>query len=954
MKPIPSAPILAAVAALSAVSSLADKTTNTYTKATNTTPISWATAGFPSTVTTTDGSDISVKIEYAEGYGKYQQLKTATLPIYLDSVIGGEYQNITFVGPGNTGYRYAIINDPTPYKGFWSVCDGPARASGIYLPDNAGAGVRTIGSALLRGRFQFGVETDCEAVLDYPFGLGMFEVNRSSVQSMRPNYLSPKGKLTVNRSPGQYSVAYVRAGTLGLVGGDDDVSSPVSGAWARFDASAEDSFTFSGTAITEWRDADGRPVSAVKNGNSSPTLYTDPETGLKSVNFGAYMNYSGTTAGNKTLHGSASRLALSETRSDVAEMFVVFCDNDPIQTWPSIAGDAFPRYANTSNRLFKAWANLPVELAMGEIRLDGQAVIPDFYNDYSRSLHVLSASYRSGGGTVGYLASPDNDGRNNYTKGGIKIAEIILYTHTLTSAERRHNNDYLMKKWFGHGIRDYGAIKVDNGATLSVESGTARVRELAATTLAKAGTGTLEVETLGNNLDTITVSGGTVRFAETLARPENPQPPADAFAWFDASDSATLDTFSSNYNNTATTFVTCWHDKRSNKYTLQRPVSFWDAAILASANEEVAWPTLDTTSGAHPMVDLGPWMSPCSSGTKGHFGWIDGISGLSTWLCLNTNGVFYSASATHQGFVVFYKTDSRGNPINSSGWDIRNAGNDDPQTKFIHDNYANVAAVGGHWTYDGQTVNPSSVTLAADGRTHLGSFQFQDSKLNVNVFGSDFSGGNSSGGCKIAEVILYNRYLTEQERLDTERYLMAKWNCGTHPADSVPTVGTFTFTSGEPAVIDTDVNMTIGSVTGSGTVVKKGSGTATVGSFAQNVSALALEGGSLAVTDMTIVDGAVLDVYFDEDGHLAGTAAISGMLSISGTASVRVHIPDGVAPDFGKYDLISAAQVNGYNGGWPTQVIGGYLRGTASVGYDATSGTIRVNINPNGLLLLFQ
>ena len=107
MKHPTSAYILAAVAALSAVSSLADKTTNTYERTSSAgADITWATAGLPSTVTTTAGSDISIKIDYAEGGEKYQRIKTAPLPIYLDSVIGGKYDNLSFVGPGNAGLKY--------------------------------------------------------------------------------------------------------------------------------------------------------------------------------------------------------------------------------------------------------------------------------------------------------------------------------------------------------------------------------------------------------------------------------------------------------------------------------------------------------------------------------------------------------------------------------------------------------------------------------------------------------------------------------------------------------------------------------------------------------------------------------------------------------------------------------------------------------------------------------
>ena len=360
------------------------------------------------------------------------------------------------------------------------------------------------------------------------------------------------------------------------------------------------------------------------------------------------------------------------------------------------------------------------------------------------------------------------------------------------------------------------------------------------------------------------------------------------------------------------------------------------------------------------MVDLGPYVNPCASPYKGNFGWINGISGLSTWLCLyKPDGGMYNSYAVREGFVVFYKTDSRGNPINSTDWALRNAGGDNPKTMFLHGDHAAGAAIGGHWTYDGVTVNPVDVRggLYANGKTHLGAFRISDAGAPVNVFGSDQSGGNSAGGCKIAEVILYTRFLTEQERLDTERYLMAKWNCGTHPVDSAPSVGTLSFNTDVPAIIDTDVDMTIGTVScgSSGTLAKKGTGTATVTTVnPASQSALALEGGSLAVSSMTIANGAVLDVYFDEEGHIAGTATVSGTLTVGGTATVRVHVPAGVTPEYGLYDFISVAQISGYNGGWTTQIADGAIRGLASVGYDATRGAIFLNMHPQGLVLFLN
>ena len=851
--------LAAAVAALSVVSALADKTTNTFTRTSSQKdPIEWSATGLPSSeIQATTGYDIAIKIDYAEGGEKYQQLKTPNLPLYLDSVIGGKYHNIGFVLSNTKSHTYAVINDPTPFEGFWSIADGPARACGIFLPDTGEEGTRTIGSAFLKGRFQFGVPTGYEGILDYPFGLGMFEVNRYS--DMTPS-IQAKGKLTVNRSPGPWSAVQVRTGTLALVGGDDDATSPVPGAWARFDATSVDSFTMDSEGnVTTWSDADGNGVSmSIEYNANKPIRREDSVTGKTLVDFCIRSGIA-----DRTRNGS--RLKFPEAKEDIAEVFFVFRDNSSSQAG-HIIDTAFPRQGNV-NYLFKGWGSLPKGLMMGEFRLNGQAVVPDVAYDFTRGLNVVSASYRSGGGSVRYVAGAVGSD----SAGGLQLAEILFYTNALTAAERRHNNDYLMKKWKGVGVRDYGAIMLAKSASLSVESGTAHVRELQLATngFVKAGSGNLEIESLNTNLNSLVVNGGSVRFVNTLNRGGNPQPAADPFAWFDADDETSFTTFTSNYTGNAGTlaptnytFITSWRDKRNNGYTLSRVGTVTHVNCNGGKNtpattDETALPTLDTETWTLPMVDLGPFYNP---GYWFHYGWINGNSGLSTWLRLYKNGSA-NGGATRQGFVVFYKTNQNGNPINSSNWDLRNSGSSNPSSRFLHDQYAGTAALGGHWTYDGVTVNPGEISLPADGKAHLGSFMFADGAPCVNVFGADMDvSGNSAGGCKIAEVILYDRVLTEQERLDTERYLMAKWNCGTHPADrSISSVGTLSFGAGVLSAIDTDSNMTYGKLVreSSGAVVKKGAGNATVSLFdpnATDVTAVTVEDGSLTLTCDPLAD----------------------------------------------------------------------------------------------------
>ena len=93
---------------------------------------------------------------------------------------------------------------------------------------------------------------------------------------------------------------------------------------------------------------------------------------------------------------------------------------------------------------------------------------------------------------------------------------------------------------------------------------------------------------------------------------------------------------------------------------------------------------------------------------------------------------------------------------------------------------------------------------------------------------------------------------------------------------------------------------------------------------------------------------------FDEEGHIAGTAAVSGTLTVGGTATVRVHVPEGVTPAYGTYTIVTAAQISGFQGGWTIQVAGGAIRGSAAIRCDAEHGTLSLYIGPIGTVLFFR
>ena len=115
--------------------------------------------------------------------------------------------------------------------------------------------------------------------------------------------------------------------------------------------------------------------------------------------------------------------------------------------------------------------------------------------------------------------------------------------------------------------------------------------------------------------------------------------------------------------------------------------------------------------------------------------------------------------------------------------------------------------------------------------------------MRTTLTGGHADGAKRSGGQRLAEVLIYDRVLTEEERQTVEVYLMRKWlggSGGTRARAARLTV------SGEGGVEIPHANVTVpfGRITGSGTLAKLGAGT-------MSVEAPELFSGTLALAEGT-------------------------------------------------------------------------------------------------------
>lgn len=695
----------------------------------------------------------------------------------------------------NSFCRPLLIRDPSRYLGAWAIPSAwQAGAGSVMQLLSDAAWTSTVNRVKLSGRMGFRVPTGVTAALEHPFGEGLFEVNRQ-YNGRRHVNTATAGTLDIRNSPGGESYLSLHDGAVTLHGRPGgDAPALVPGAAVHLDASAPDAFELDGEGkVRTWRAMPGTAVSAAAvsalsgfEAVAAPTVVTDAATGKPVVDFGAY------AANAAAQQGTSAALGLSETLRNVRELFIVFRDKSPKGIRPQFVGCSLREderlfFRQTEGALFdQEFSNLnaAMPVRVGEIRVDDQAEPFEMQGDFSRRLHVVSVGVNTnltaaGDNPVAYLAMAERADQF----GGIQIAEILLYTNALTSAERRQNNAALLGKWRPAAearVWDYGELRFLSAAPeVTVAEGTVAVREITlahtTTRLVKKGAGTLLVGRLSKPDLVIEVQEGNVRFVDTVVRGDDPQPAADPFCWFDATAAASLVP-------DGATGIAQWRDRRdgTNHYGKALHLAPPTATTTLAGGTAVKHPnpTLNTAAAdGRALVDLG---DVCVADTQKAE-----TLGASTSLRLYIDGSVSHAGTPNmrEGYVVYYKSDETSCPVASSSYNLFNLRNSSKDL-FAHQNYCHTHVIGGYWRYDGLAIDPTACANTC-GEVHIVSFRFA-SKRAIDAFCTDRGSIQYQiGGAKIGEVLYYDRLLTDQERRDTEAYLFRKWKGTATPQDAM-------------------------------------------------------------------------------------------------------------------------------------------------------------------------
>jgi autotransporter-associated beta strand protein len=446
-------------------------------------------------------------------------------------------------------------------------------------------------------------------------------------------------------------------------------------------------------------------------------------------------------------------------------------------------------------------------ITLGEIYVDGvrtnRTYSPKAGELHLVELHHTAPAHIAALATDRKLGDP---GRN----GGSIFGETLIYTRVLTEREKVATRNYLMKKWFG---------KTDDELTALPESAEVKMGKLAGDgNFVKVGGNTLEVQDVSAYTGTVTVSEGTLK----LARPLPQSVPAivtDGLIFHvDANRGIELVEGTDNK-------VRKWNSVLNDGWCAIAAKELFDNHQYAS------YPTLKTGMyDSTPFVQMNhsyQYMVFYKNGVRSRMKDIKTVF----WVIGTDDG---TGATLGGGFLL-----GGGNAANPDGggsqWVWHRGGSnagayknsfDDPLTG----NSATAVVRDGKWYVDGENVDgyttglgsnkwhyitavPAAVSATRPYVANADGFAFDGRLMEKILAGQPEEVRHRAGGQSLAEVLIYNRTLSDSERMAVESYLSAKWGfTQTMPTNAV----NLEINAG--ATVASDGKVYFASVSGAGTV----------------------------------------------------------------------------------------------------------------------------------------
>ena len=428
----------------------------------------------------------------------------------------------------------------------------------------------------------------------------------------------------------------------------------------------------------------------------------------------------------------------------------------------------------------------------GEILTNG---VPTTYRHHLEdNAYMLVEFHTTAGAFIGGLACdrPQLTGR----VGGPRYGEIIVYNRVLTARERTATRNYLMKKWFNRAPEPLPAAEDAPSVRLSGSG-----------TFEKSSEGVLTVSDMGGFSGTLDVKAGTVRLTGEDAEVE-PELVTEGLVYqADASQGVTTATDANGKE-----VVTEWKSALDDGWAAVPYNSTWCADYLTGADG----------LGGLPIVSMRIWQQ-CMRFTKdGELARLSGVKSVFWMIGSKFGGGFVlgggGGTAVDNASCGWHRGLWRPDPEGRPNYYIGGESNVSPVAYGAMQSGALTA----DWWMNGGRIDPQKtgfsgtwdqmtmVTLDDTRTVDVDGFAFDGRMMKASGATNHDYGGHQ----QLAEVLLYDRRLSDEEREQVEAYLRCKWNQGMH----AKAVGAEIVLAAD-AALDLDGGVqTVGRISGTGTI----------------------------------------------------------------------------------------------------------------------------------------
>ena len=467
------------------------------------------------------------------------------------------------------------------------------------------------------------------------------------------------------------------------------------------------------------------------------------------------------------------------------------------------------------------------------------------------------------------------------------FGDILIYDRVLTARERVATRNYLMKKWFNAAPQALPEAEVvTNGiGALSVAQGAAATFETPAEMGDLSGSGSVALAADASVAD-VSAYAGTVSVApgKSLSLTKAPVPVSPnlvtdgLLAQFDASDAST---------------VTLREDSAANVVEWRSKVGDWKAV-----------------TGKKYVTDKTNYDPLYRTAEEGLDGKRTILLQSNTILLFEQNGITNEIEGIKSAFWVFGTVPNQGggfllgggkrSATGVRGYAWHRGGNDagayaGSVTQPLTCGSAAQSVKDANWYLNGVKVNGTTVGLQTNAWHYINcNFRPQDAAVTASGFAFDarildgywneFT--HRSGHQNLAEVLLYDRVLDDDERAAVEAYLAAKWGFTQKGAASAATVDL-----AEGATLDCGGHVQkLAAVTGSGSVVN--------GSLA--FETLVADGAATAwptLESCTISDGQVVELRNIPADPAGKSVKVLSADAFEGSEFLRNAVFSGEVPD---------------------------------------------------------